>query len=97
MNREEALNIAIGCVMSSAMDMETKREVIDLLRSPWHTGIPPSDGTLIPFLAIVDNELGLLVWDPDADGQYHGCYVDGRVACDAEEISAWMPIPKEDV
>lgn len=32
MNNEVAINIAVTCVMSSALDAETKQEVISVLR-----------------------------------------------------------------
>ena len=32
MDKEKAINIAIGCVMASKIDIETAREVIDVLR-----------------------------------------------------------------
>lgn len=32
MDKEKAINIAIGCVMASEIDIDTAREVIDVLR-----------------------------------------------------------------
>ena len=32
MTREQAINIAVGCVMASAMDPMTKMQVIEVLR-----------------------------------------------------------------
>ena len=32
MEREQAINIAVGCVMASAMDQMTKKQVTDALR-----------------------------------------------------------------
>jgi hypothetical protein len=32
MDKEKAINIAIGCVMASGLEIETAREVIDILR-----------------------------------------------------------------
>lgn len=32
MTREQAINIAVGCVMASAMDSMTKIQVIEVLR-----------------------------------------------------------------
>lgn len=32
MDKEKAINIAIGCVMASGLDIDTAREVIDVLR-----------------------------------------------------------------
>lgn len=33
MKREQAINIAVGCVMASGLDNETKQQVIEKLRS----------------------------------------------------------------
>lgn len=32
MDKEQAINIAVTCVMSSGLDNDTKKEVIDILR-----------------------------------------------------------------